>query len=98
CVGPLPLYGGRIMFGHVDFEPRKPELVSNIRGSRVQIPPDAHAAGPLSGHGSFIRPVFYKHGKTARLAKNDGPIEGVRDREVFDGLAIDSIRLHDNPF
>ncbi|WP_244436172.1 hypothetical protein [Sinorhizobium fredii] len=86
------------MFGHVDFEPRKPELVSNISGSRVQIPPDAHAAGPLSGHGSFIRPVFYKHGKTARLAKNDGAIECVRTRKVFDGLAINRIGLHGNPF
>ncbi|CAN7691468.1 hypothetical protein [Pararhizobium sp. LjRoot238] len=86
------------MFGHVYFEPRKPELVANISGSRVQIPPDAHAAGPLSGNRSFIRPIFYKNGKAARLAKNDRAVECVSDREVFDGLAIDSIRLHGNSF
>ncbi|MGO6733403.1 MULTISPECIES: hypothetical protein [Rhizobium] len=52
----------------------------------------------MSGHGSFIRPVFYKNGKTARLAKNDGAVEGVRNRKVFDGLAINRIGLHGNPF
>jgi hypothetical protein len=94
----LPFHGGRIMVGHVDFEPRKAELVANIGSGRIQIPPDAHAAGPLSGHSSFIRPVFHQNGKSAGLPKDDSAGQCVRNGEVFDGFAFDSIWLHCSSF
>ncbi|OYR24874.1 hypothetical protein CEV33_4613 [Brucella grignonensis] len=52
----------------------------------------------MSGHGSLIHPILYKDSETARLPQNDGPIQGVRYCEVFDGSAVKSFQLHRKSF
>lgn len=91
-IGAFALHGGRIMVGHVDFEPGKAEFVANIGGRGVQISPNPHAARPLCRHRFLVHPVPDQNGIASGLTEDYGPIQGVRPGQIFYSFAINGLQ------